>query len=429
MEFWVLPVLCVSTVVNCEEMDLSQLSALLYSGMDLNVDPCDNFNDYVCSKWLEKNPSVAEYITSWDTEDMTKLNSFQIIRDILERDDIVDEKSKLYYEKKYYEACIGTSLTQEREIYLEIFSETNCIERSWQDVVKYYAKMIGETFLFQIILDDSKNLNLVEPYKSRTNLNPYELFDFSLVDNFFEYRYKISSIKNNEYREPFLEFMKNINELVYNDGELPSNSYTVEEFQELYDSNCPSINFNSKINWTELLQLHAGGNKNFLHPAFKITINIDYFSELCKILSSTSSLTVVQYMQFNFEYSFDVFACLHKGIGKNTSPERNALSSKSYNCINHLPMTHGISEEIMNTQEFVKRKTYVQKLMKYLKPILIKEINNSWIDDEQKNYALDIIQEIQLNVVNFKQDSDRYYLEDTSISYKNEERNRNDRAI
>ncbi|XP_043462032.1 neprilysin-3-like isoform X2 [Leptopilina heterotoma] len=79
-------------------MDLNQLSALLYSGIDHNVDPCDNFNDYVCGKWLERNPSL-EYITSWGMADMTKVKSFQIIKDILERGNILDEKSELYYGK------------------------------------------------------------------------------------------------------------------------------------------------------------------------------------------------------------------------------------------------------------------------------------------------------------------------------------------
>ncbi|XP_043462025.1 neprilysin-3-like [Leptopilina heterotoma] len=417
MQVFLLPILSIFTVVYCQEMDLDQLSNLLYSGMDYTVDPCDNFYDFVCGKWVRNNPRVR-YINYWDISAMNKVNLIHRIRDILERNDISRDNTKLYMEKKYYDSCIDNdySVVYGKEIFANIMSQTNWEGKTWQDVDEYYAKKIGEVFLFHVVLDKEMRLNILKPHKLRTNLVPYDdrQFPSNNINYFLKHHGKITEETLNEHNQSLLEFVRNINELVHNEeSETDMYFYTVEKLQEFYDTNCSSLNDNSKINWHRILQLLAERTENFIEPSFKITIDANYILQLCRILSNTPPSTIVLYMQFNFEFTPEIYYSLNTVEGVNSSPE-----SRSYYCINNIPVTLGFSDVIMNNQEFAGRKKFVRKIINHLKPILREKIGNSWIDQDANNDALNRISEIKLLVLALNYVLSEFMSEKTVVSYK-----------
>lgn len=54
---------------------------------------------------------------------------------------------------------------------------------------------------------------IVRPYMSKTNHVPYEMLDFQDIDRFFKIRFGIPYGSNNKFREPLLQFIKDINEV------------------------------------------------------------------------------------------------------------------------------------------------------------------------------------------------------------------------
>ncbi|XP_043462029.1 endothelin-converting enzyme 1-like isoform X2 [Leptopilina heterotoma] len=415
MQFWFLPVLSVITVVYCEEMDLDQLSALLYSGINQSADPCDNFYDFVCGKWVKNNPSVEYIKKSWDLSELTKFKFINIVKDILEGNANMKDNAKLSMEKMYYKSCIDEdySVRNGKAIFADVMSKTNWEGQSWQDVAKYFATIVGETFLFQIVLDEDTSLNIVKPYKSRTNSIPFRDEPVSYKHNihvFLSQHKKITKKTLDKHKTSLLKFMQRINKLVH-DEDLEIGTYTIGELQKFYDSKCSSLNDNSKINWLDFLRLLADDKENSIDPSFKVVINTNYILQLCRILSKTPISTIVLYMQFNFEFTPEIYYSLNTVEGVNSSPER------SYYCLNNIPMTLGFSDVIMNNKEFDGRERFVMKLLDHFKPILRGEIDNSWIDHVARNDALNIISEIKLLFLPLNYVFSEFMLEKTTFSY------------
>ncbi|XP_043462027.1 membrane metallo-endopeptidase-like 1 isoform X2 [Leptopilina heterotoma] len=406
----VLTILFLFTVVCCEEMTLNEIGEFITNGMDKKVDPCNNFYNHVCGNW--ENYWTNKLV--WNVMEMSKQYLIQKMKDVLESSDINEDNVKLIMEKKYYEACMDTnySLVEGSNFYVNLVTKSDRFNLNWKRLVEYYAEKIGETFLFHIMLDESKEFSIVRPYMSKTNHVPYEMLDFQDIDLFFKIRFGIQHGSNNKFREPLLRFIQDINEIV-NEGE-SSERYLISgdvlKVQKIYESRCSSLSPKSEINWLKFLQILAGRNGKFVRPSFKIKIDEDYLSQLCEIISRTSDEIIYIYLHYNFE--FDDKVLFYTNI-------KNTMTSfkRSEKCLNDLPLTSGVNNEIMNSEEFQERKSTVMRIFNYLKPLLREEILNSWLEDGAKEVEVKEVEKIILKITDIIEIDFHFMLETKLMSY------------
>ncbi|XP_043481510.1 endothelin-converting enzyme 1-like [Leptopilina heterotoma] len=81
---------------------------MLVSGMDYNQNPCENFYDYVCGNWAERNQK-PDYYSVWNSDEITKDIMINKVKDILEGPN--NYGRLLSIERQFYNACMDTVIS------------------------------------------------------------------------------------------------------------------------------------------------------------------------------------------------------------------------------------------------------------------------------------------------------------------------------
>ena len=101
-----------------------QVSSSILSGMNQTVNPCDDFHEFVCGRWI-KTHVIPKGHSGWSTTEELSKKNLIILKSILERTKINDSLSIFNVEKeaiKLYQSCMNISEIEKRELQpLEIF--------------------------------------------------------------------------------------------------------------------------------------------------------------------------------------------------------------------------------------------------------------------------------------------------------------------
>lgn len=145
-----------------------QVSYAISSGMNQSVDPCEDFHEFVCGRWIQNNIIPKGHSTWSITKELTEKNMI-ILKSILEQTSI----SLLFKAEqeaiKYYQSCMNITELERLQIQpLEEFFQDDLDftlkkwidldkNQTWQELFVNLTKTISTKYDFSYILPISIN--------------------------------------------------------------------------------------------------------------------------------------------------------------------------------------------------------------------------------------------------------------------------------
>ena len=143
-----------------------QVSSSIYSGMNYSTNPCDDFYEYVCGRWIKTN-IIPKGHSSWSTTKELSRKNILILKSILEQPLTNNSLSVLNAEQeaiKFYQSCMNITQIEKLNLQpLENFFKENFnltinqwinIEQNqtWQDLFVFLTKILSKKFGFSYLL-------------------------------------------------------------------------------------------------------------------------------------------------------------------------------------------------------------------------------------------------------------------------------------
>ncbi|CAF3355230.1 unnamed protein product [Rotaria socialis] len=105
-----------------------QLSSSIYSGLNQTINPCDDFYEFVCGRWIKTN-IIPKGHSGWSTTKELSRKNLIILKSILEQTSIKNSLSAFTAEQeaiKFYQSCMNISeIEQQQARPLERFLKEN----------------------------------------------------------------------------------------------------------------------------------------------------------------------------------------------------------------------------------------------------------------------------------------------------------------
>lgn len=122
----------------CSTSSCIEVSHLISSGMNKSVNPCDDFYEFACGKWIQTNIIPKGY-SAWSiTKELAQKNRI-LVRNILEKTSISSISYAEQQAVKFYQSCMNTSEIERLKIQpLEEFfkNELNFTLKEWINLDK-----------------------------------------------------------------------------------------------------------------------------------------------------------------------------------------------------------------------------------------------------------------------------------------------------
>ncbi|PIC48086.1 hypothetical protein B9Z55_007195 [Caenorhabditis nigoni] len=380
----------------CNSPECITLSYQLLNWKDSNIDPCDDFQKFVCGKY----PKDSEPGNSKSIEKDEKI--VPRISDFLNKSDSSDSKSEnlmqLYYKKclENSEKNLETFEETQKLWYQEIFSDIRKVgswpsaEKNWDeskfDLNEILSKMAESRILnfglFKLQKDSkSRNLNLVAPGSLRWNKKILE-----------------GILNSNEFSTESLEQdLQDVDAFSKKIQDLKNENSNFEDLESL-TSHIPSIDFDEiirkfakqdeKIEEVLRKKIRVGGSELFFGK----------HDNLENILKTTSNRTLANFLILKF---------VQEAVKEIPSDFR---SSKSMDCgkiaIHHFPQT-AIQIMTKNYDDKKENLKTVSKIFDDVRDSYIEIVRNSTkIPNESKNTILDKLKNMEKKIAYSKEDLD-----------------------
>ncbi|XP_034943177.1 uncharacterized protein [Chelonus insularis] len=147
----------------CKTNECEILAKEFLKGIDENVDPCNNFYDFICGSW-QTNYKIPGYTMMWSRPLMFQHTVYRRIKGILEVEPKKSDILPVRQAKKWYRACMDTDTLEKRgikpleSILMQLGGWPMTIDveewdengHSWQRIEQHYFHLTGSHIFFDI---------------------------------------------------------------------------------------------------------------------------------------------------------------------------------------------------------------------------------------------------------------------------------------
>jgi hypothetical protein len=143
-----------------------QVSSSIHSGMNYTTNPCDDFYEFVCGRWIKTN-IIPKGHASWSTTKELSRKNLIILKSILEQS-LTNNSSPVYNAEneaiRFYQSCMNiTEIERLRIQPLERFLKENFNltlnqwinidqNQTWQDLFVFLTKTLSKKYGFSYLL-------------------------------------------------------------------------------------------------------------------------------------------------------------------------------------------------------------------------------------------------------------------------------------
>ncbi|XP_066597308.1 membrane metallo-endopeptidase-like 1 [Prorops nasuta] len=318
------------TVSICPTENCRNIASTLKRGMNVLVNPCDDFYQYMCGNWIEIHPlSDRESYIAWDTL-MFKVVRKQL-QDILTSTVNHSGTKSLQVARTLYKLCMDTKIIDKGGVkpFLKVLKEMGGFPilyrpddqkckrtSSWQShLVQMYKVLAHQAFYFAGFGSDDKDKRI----RRLMIMQPSQVINHQMdknsitVKNYKEHIYKIVKYicKGTRCTVSESQINKDIDDMIDLEIELssikktssnsvdPNIDYqlmTIDNFQKFYDSN-GGADPNAQIDWLKIIQLEMEYSGLEITKSEPIIIeHSDFFKALIKIFVKKNPRILVNYM-------------------------------------------------------------------------------------------------------------------------------------
>ncbi|XP_066596445.1 neprilysin-11-like [Prorops nasuta] len=312
----------------CKTEKCIKFAEILKSGMNLLINPCDDFYGFMCGSWKEKHPipNKQSSVTAFDSL-VDTVN--ERVRDIVTNTLMPARFESLKKVRELHKMCMDTVTIDENDAGTilkllkkiggwPLIDSKHAIIHTWQAYMKMAYRFNTPHFLYSMRIKQ----NLKEAHKRIIAIfQPFSGFadckntprQYILVKIYKKYIQDVASYLREKQGENgtipsmeedikhMIEFelkLLKIRTLSQGSMDIPKENENIsfEKFQNIYDSN-GGDDANAKIDWLELWQLLFKQVGIDIKKSEKIDItNLNYFKLLPPILKITKPRTIVNYM-------------------------------------------------------------------------------------------------------------------------------------
>lgn len=150
----------------CLTSSCIQVSSAIFAGMNRTINPCDDFHEFVCGRWMKTN-IIPKGHSSWSTSKELSRKNIIILKSILEQTVNTDSSTVFNAEQeaiKFYRSCMNTSEIERRDLQpLTNFLQTNFNftlkqwididqNQTWQELFVSFTKILSIKYGFSYLL-------------------------------------------------------------------------------------------------------------------------------------------------------------------------------------------------------------------------------------------------------------------------------------
>ncbi|KAM9319451.1 phosphate-regulating neutral endopeptidase PHEX [Gastrophryne carolinensis] len=412
----------------CLTPECIEAAAFLRDKMNLSVDPCDNFFQYACGGWIEKNP-IPDDQSNYGIYPWLRNNVDLKIKALLEkplskrRDSEAAQKAKIFYHSCMNETEIEEAdgkplikLLKQSSLRWPVLESNIGSEGRWSERKFNFLQTLSElrgqystsVFLRVFVGTDDKLSN-----------NFIIKFDQASLSLFSHEDYLDNSTTTKKYRDALLSFMVDISVFLgANRTRAESDMKAVIELETklaqiiVPHENRTSESMYNKMNISELSAMIPQFDwLNYLkkvidfklYPHLKdidssenVIVRVpEYFKELFKILESEDKRTLANYLIWRFVYSrisnlgrrfqYRQLEYIRVLLGTNT------LAARWDRCVNYIEnaLPYAVGKMFVDTYFQEDKKLMMEELIEGIRWAFIDmlENENDWMDEETKSKA------------------------------------------
>lgn len=122
----------------CLTSSCIELSYSISSGMNKSIDPCENFHEFVCGRWIRTN-IIPKGQSTWSTTKELAQKNMILLKNILEQTSTSSLSNAEQQTMKFYKSCMNTTEIDRLNLQpLEQFFENilNFTIKQWRDLDK-----------------------------------------------------------------------------------------------------------------------------------------------------------------------------------------------------------------------------------------------------------------------------------------------------
>ncbi|XP_023288905.1 endothelin-converting enzyme 1 [Orussus abietinus] len=408
----------------CNEPVCWNLGRDMKNSMNLAVNPCEDFYEFVCGNWINVLPGFTNtYTYSYDQMRRAQELANYRLKDIMETWTFQEINSVRKAKEWYFMCTDDATLSQKGIDPIEKILQNvggwptilpHWDHRDWQDINNYYTTLSGgESPFYKIKAKPDLNYDpeniilelsppkfltpakvLLDPITNERQFNAYEGFFRTIVDTFMQSSnvYIDREVITRDLVEMLVLEMFLAKTAKHDKpvDSTPSIRLTISELQYRYNERNGN-NPKSQINWLDVLQKAVGIVGVEINESEEVeVIDIDYFDKLPIVLYFTNERAIVNHVHWQFvsnwiRYTTPILREAFKNFTNDMGSYTNNLP-RWQECIEMNPYNRAIIYEYINVYVPDATQSTFERLLNNIKFAMDQQISNAnWMDEQSKN--------------------------------------------